>query len=59
MLATVAQSAAALVAIVGGLLVSRAVQLNSERENLVRTAEDLHREISHHQRTIAGAKRET
>ncbi len=41
LLATMAQSAAALVAIVGGFLVNRVVTLNSERQGLERRAREL------------------
>ena len=44
LLATMAQSAAALVAIVGGFLVSRVVTLASEREGLEQRARDLERQ---------------
>ena len=42
LLATMAQSAAAIVAIVGGFLVSRVVSLASERQGLERRARELH-----------------
>lgn len=47
LLATLAQSSAAIVAIVGGFLVSRLVQLSSEREGLRRRLSHAHDELSH------------
>jgi len=47
LLATLAQSSAAIVAIVGGFLVSRLVQLSSERDGLRRRLEDIRGELSH------------
>jgi hypothetical protein len=47
LLATLAQSSAAVVAIVGGFLVSRLVQLSSEREGLRRRLADAQDELRH------------
>lgn len=47
LLATLAQSSAAVVAIVGGFLVSRLVQLSSEREGLRRQLDRAHDELKH------------
>lgn len=47
LLATLAQSSAAIVAIVGGFLVSRLVQLSSEREGLRRQLGRAHDELGH------------
>ncbi len=47
LLATLAQSSAAIVAIVGGFLVSRLVQLSSERDGLRRRLQDTRGELAH------------
>ena len=56
LLATMAQSAAALVAIVGGFLVSRVVTLASEREGLEQRARDLERQRQDQAELLKGAR---
>jgi hypothetical protein len=57
LLATIAQSSAAIVAIVGGFLVSRLVQLSSERDGLRRRLEDTRGELGHVEELFSEAHR--
>ena len=57
LLATMAQSAAALVAIVGGFLVSRVLTLNSERQGLERRARELEQQTSNQAKRLKKAGR--
>ena len=52
LLATMAQSAAALVAIVGGFLVSRVVTLSSERQGLEQRGRELEQRMQGHQERL-------
>lgn len=58
LLATMAQSAAALVAIVGGFLVSRVVTLSSERQGLERRARDLEQQTQDQAERLKGARQD-
>ena len=55
LLATMAQSAAALVAIVGGFLVSRVVTLSSERQGLEQRGRELEQRMQGHQERLQEA----
>ena len=57
LLATMAQSAAALVAIVGGFLVSRVLTLSSERQGLERRARELEQQTSNQAKRLQEARR--
>lgn len=57
LLATMAQSAAALVAIAGGFLVSRVVTLASERQGLERRARELEQQTQEQAERLRGAHR--
>ena len=56
LLSTMAQSAAAIVAIVGGLLVSRVVALASEGEGLERRARELEQQALEQAKRLEGAR---
>jgi len=55
LLATIAQSSAAIVAIIGGFLVSKVLGLSAERNSIKRHLEDLQTELDHKRKSLCDA----